>query len=93
MKRPKILQKCKQTNDQSFSHELLQALNKNRCDNWKRITEKVNFTHSSRKAWSILKKLGAAPFIKSVRPTIGANKIASRCLFLNEGRNGKMNHH
>lgn len=38
----------------------------------------MNFIHSSRKAWSVIRRLGAANAKCNVKSSITANKVASR---------------
>jgi hypothetical protein len=42
--------------------------------------EKTNFTHSSRKAWNLLRKLGTDANSSGPPNVVTANKIASRLL-------------
>jgi precorrin-2 methylase len=48
--------------------------------NGKKTVEAANFTHSNRKAWKMLKKLGTVAIPASRQKSITANDIASRLL-------------
>jgi hypothetical protein len=47
---------------------------------WEKTVEAVNFTHSSRKAWKMLKKPGTDAILASRQNSITANDLASRLL-------------
>lgn len=59
---------------------LLEALNEQRKQKWRDETEDMNFTHSSRKAWSLLRKLGSATTPRNSRTKVNPNLIASKVL-------------
>jgi len=45
---------------------------------WEKLTSQINFTHSSRKSWALIRRLGAArqpP--KSTHPSVSANAVAA----------------
>lgn len=44
--------------DVNIGSDLINHLNNNRRSIWQRKTETMDFTHSSRKAWNLIKKLG-----------------------------------
>lgn len=70
-----------ESGDPEISEELLDALNENRREKWAKTTENLDFTRSSRVAWNVLRKLGAAKNIvtkKSQNRTVTSNMIASR---------------
>lgn len=56
----RLYNEFEESGDPEISEELLDALNANRKEKWAKTTENMNFTRSSRKAWNILRKLGAA---------------------------------
>ena len=68
----------KENPTQDLANEILTALNKSRKDKWNNLMENMNFTHSSRSSWSLLRKLGTTNEAKEERPTISPNLIASR---------------
>jgi hypothetical protein len=60
---------------------LLRELNDQRKQKWERTVESTNFTHSSHKAWALLRNLGANTNITpSHNQNITTNDIASRLL-------------
>jgi hypothetical protein len=61
---PSWAQECydlynKYNTDHDRAVRLLEKLNEQRRSRWENTVEKTNFTHSSRKAWNLLKKLGS----------------------------------
>ncbi|XP_030753295.1 uncharacterized protein LOC115880253 [Sitophilus oryzae] len=54
--------------DPEIGDELLHSLDAARRTRWIETTESLNFQHSSRKAWSLLKKLGASNPVKREDP-------------------------
>ncbi|KAG8237340.1 hypothetical protein J437_LFUL014546 [Ladona fulva] len=56
--------------------DLLNNLDAARLSNWKETTENMNFTHSSRKAWSVLRKLAGANQCKQENPQVKPEAIA-----------------
>ena len=58
--------------------ELLNSLNNARKDKWNDLMGKMNFTHTSRSSWSLIRKLGAANQLSNPTPKISPNSIASR---------------
>lgn len=75
-----IFDKFLETENVEFGHELLYELNLSRNAKWIRNIEQVDFKHSSRKAWSLLKKLGCANQSKAPSSIISANDVASRLI-------------
>ena len=61
-----------------IGRELLDELNICRKEKWTKGIEEMDFTHSSRKAWSMLKKLGCVNQTKAPSSKISANDVASR---------------
>ena len=63
------------------ANELLDSLNIKRREKWHNLTSNVDFTHSSRKAWSFMKKLGVDSNVnKRATTQITPNNVASRLL-------------
>jgi hypothetical protein len=58
--------------------ELLKSLNNSRKEKWNKLMENMNFTHSSRSCWSLLRKLGAANETTRSKSNISPNSVASR---------------
>jgi Reverse transcriptase (RNA-dependent DNA polymerase)/Endonuclease-reverse transcriptase len=67
--------------DRSTANQLLDQLNTQRKKKWEQTVESTNFIHSSRKAWTLMRKLGTdLSSSPPSRPTINANQIATRLL-------------
>ena len=67
------------TDNRDAEDELIQRLNENRAKIWYEKTDSLNFTHSSRKAWNVIQKLGVNPkaHCKKSYP-VTANDIGSK---------------
>lgn len=58
---------------------LLNRLNENRRKIWDKTVESVDFTHSSRKAWNVLKKLGTnSTNSEKVVTNVTADQVATK---------------
>jgi hypothetical protein len=76
-----LYQEYQSTHERGLANDLLRELNDQRKQKWERTVESTNFTHSSRKAWALLRNLGANTNITpSQNQNITANDIASRIL-------------
>jgi hypothetical protein len=76
-----IYQEYQSTHERGLANDLLRELNDQRKQQWERTVESTNFPHSSRKAWVLLRNLGANTNITpSQNQNITANDIASRLL-------------
>nr|CAI5847833.1 unnamed protein product [Callosobruchus analis] len=65
--------------DPEIADSLLRTLDTTRMNKWASTVEHLDFTHSSRKAWSLLRRLGGTNRNKNLnKPTIHPNKIANR---------------
>lgn len=80
----KLFEEFHETANEETANELLKSLNLNRGKRWKELTADLNFTHSSRKAWTLLRKLGTAPSINRHSSHITPNAVASRLLKLSK---------
>lgn len=65
------------TGNHEVAEELLRSLDASRKQKWTETVEKLNFQHSSRKAWSLLRKLGGSCLGQREQSCITPNKIAS----------------
>ena len=61
-----------------LGRELLSELNNSRNRKWINTVQQMDFKHSSRKAWSLLKKPGCVPQTKAPPNKVSANDVASR---------------
>lgn len=65
--------------------ELIHSLDINRREKWLQTVKKLNFKQSSRKAWSLLKKLGGNSHSAQATPLVTPNRIANRLIDLSRG--------
>lgn len=73
-----LLTQYNETGDPEIADELLQTMDDARRYRWNRVVQEMHFTKTSRKPWSILKKLRAANDNRKQQPSINPNKIAER---------------
>jgi hypothetical protein len=64
--------------DNNIADELINNLNSIRKQRWHEKTENLDFTHSSHKAWSLMKKLGTSNNTTKGQHTLRPNSIATR---------------
>lgn len=69
--------------------ELLISLDEARKQKWISMVESMNMTHSSRKAWSTLRKLGGAELPIPAKPKVHPNNIARRIVQLSKASSDK----
>lgn len=75
--------------DPDVADELIQCLDSSRREKWRELTESLNFQHSSKKAWSLLKKLDdCQPSQRRPLTSIKPNTIANRIVDLTRGSVG-----
>lgn len=81
-----------QSSDPEIADDLLYSLDAARCKKWKQYTESLNFNKSSRKAWSLLRKLGGVR-----QPTQTSNvipdQIGSHCISLQSSKSERIFHY
>ena len=65
----RLLKKHNKTGNPDVVQALIEALDTERLKCWKELVESTDFTHSSRKAWAWLRKLGAAENITAAIPS------------------------
>lgn len=63
--------------EEEISDHLLELLDAARRTKWQETTENMNFTHSSREAWAILRHLGEASKPVKIKSSMDPEKIAS----------------
>ncbi|XP_039295405.1 uncharacterized protein LOC120353926 [Nilaparvata lugens] len=71
-----------ETENPNVATELLHTLDSERREKWMKTTESLDFKKSSRKAWSLLRKLGGGSAVIHKTPMVTPNKIASRMVTL-----------
>jgi len=61
-----------------IADQLIESLDAARRARWEESTAQMNFTHSSRKSWSLLRRLGASQWPpRSTRTLVSTNAVAS----------------
>jgi len=61
-----------------IADHLIESLNAARCKRWEETTANLDFTHSSRKCWGLIRRLGAAQQpAKLSRPIVSPNAVAT----------------
>lgn len=79
------------SDDPDVANDLVQALDEARKDKWAKTTEEMNFQRSSRKSWSLLKKLGGSNPPMRETDLVSPDQIASRIITLSRAPRNK--HH
>lgn len=79
---PKLYKEFCDSGDREVADELVQSLDNARKQRWLKTVENMNFTHSSRKAWSEIRRLGAANAKLGGKSETTANKVAARLVNL-----------
>lgn len=64
--------------DNNVADELINNLDSKRKQRWREKTENLDFTHSSHKAWSLMKKLGTSNNTTKGQHTLRPNSVAAR---------------
>lgn len=71
-----------ESGENEVADELIHSLDNARKEKWLKTVESMNFTHSSRKAWSVIRRLGAANAKSNGKASISADNVASRLVQL-----------
>jgi Reverse transcriptase (RNA-dependent DNA polymerase)/Endonuclease/Exonuclease/phosphatase family len=74
----RLYQEFLQSEDPEIAEDLLYSLDTRRQEKWINTMNSLNFTHSSRKAWGLLRKLGGAKMTTASTPKINPEAVASR---------------
>jgi len=73
-----LLEEYKKSGDPDIGDELIESLVAARRARWEESTAQMNLTHSSRKGWALLRRLGASQRPPSLaRPLVLANAVVS----------------
>ena len=80
-----LSKKYKESGDPDTGKKLMASLKEGICKRWSDEMAALDFTHSSRRAWSLLRRLGGATHSKRQQPKITANDVAHQLL-----RNGSV---
>lgn len=70
----------KKSGKNRVADELIRTLNINRRNKWHDTTASLNFTHSSRKAWNLVKRLGAETPKTGQHGVVTPNDVATRMM-------------
>ena len=76
-----LFKKYKESGDPDTGKKLMTSLKEGRCKRWSEEMAELDFTHSNRRAWSLLRKLGGATHNKRQLPNITAHEVAHQLLF------------
>ena len=73
-----LLEQYEDSGNPDIADHLIESLDAARHIRWEENTANLNFTHSSRKCWNLIRRLGAAqqPPVQS-RPSLSPNAVAS----------------
>jgi len=76
-----LLEEFERSGDPDIADHLLESLDVARKRRWEESTAGIDFTHSSRKAWSLIRRLGAAQQPPTFgRSCVTANQVASHLI-------------
>ncbi|XP_055714426.1 uncharacterized protein LOC129808680 [Phlebotomus papatasi] len=78
------------TNNNKVAARLLTELDDQRKRKWRETVENTDFTHSSRKAWRLLRKLGADSRCEATVNKISPNSVASRLIRVSKTKLSKV---
>lgn len=68
----------KESEDPEVAKELLKSLDNARKKRWIETVESIDFSHSSRKGWSLIRKLGGASKLTKKSSEMNADRVARR---------------
>ncbi|KAL4153873.1 hypothetical protein QTP88_001706 [Uroleucon formosanum] len=74
----KLLNEYEQTQSDVTADRLISLLDEERRQRWVKVMEEMDFSHSSRKSWDLLRKLGSAQPTRKEHG-ITANAVANNC--------------
>jgi len=76
-----LLKEYEETGDAEVAGHLIESMNAARLARWEGETSKMDFTRSSRKCWSLIRRLGEAQGPPARRhPPVKPNQVASHML-------------
>ena len=76
-----LLEEYEKSGDPDIADHLIESLDAARRARWEESTAQLNFTHSSRKSWSLLRRLGASQRPpRSSRPLVSPNAVAAHLI-------------
>jgi len=78
---PDLLKQYDGSGDPDIADLLIESLDVARRHCWEELTSKMNFMHSNRKSWAVIRQLGAAQQPpKSTHPSVSANAVAAHLI-------------
>ncbi len=80
----------KDNDDPETAKELLKSLDEARKQRWINTVENMNLTHSSRKGWSLIRKLGGASKLNNPKPKINPDRIARKVVHSSKAPSKKL---
>jgi len=76
-----LLKQYEESGYPDIAEHLIESLDAAHQHRWEELTSKMNFTHSSRKNWALIRRLGAAQQpLKSTHPSVSANVVAAHLI-------------
>ena len=75
-----LFKQYNENGDPDTGKELMKSLKEGRSQRWSEEMAALDSTHSSRRAWSLLRKLGGATHSKHQQPKVAANEVAHQLL-------------
>ena len=76
-----LLKQYEESGDPDIADHLFESLDVARRHRWEELTSKMNFTHSSRQSWALIRWLDAAQQpLKSTRPSVSVNAISTHLI-------------
>lgn len=73
----RLAEKFKQDENPDTASDLIKSLNDNRKKRWEEVTGNLDFRHSSRKAWALLRRLGSATQQTPKIPRVTPDQVAA----------------
>ncbi|VVC26290.1 Hypothetical protein CINCED_3A020119 [Cinara cedri] len=77
-------------NNSTIADDLIGRLNAIRKQRWSETTAELDFTHSSHKAWGLMKRLGDHSHSKKKQEILSANKVESRIIEMGKTQSCKV---
>jgi len=76
-----LLKQYEESGDPDVADHVIESLDAARQHRWEELTSKMNFMHSSRKSWALIRRLGAAQQPpKSTHPSVSTNAVAAHLI-------------
>jgi len=76
-----LLQQYEESGNPDIADHLIESLDASRRHGWSELTSQMSFTHSSRKSWALICRLGAAQQSpETTHPPDSANVVAAHLI-------------